>query len=150
MANGRQTLLKTTCGNLVKSEAERKIDNWLFRHGWSTVYEPKVPFSDGSQLQPDWVLLPQNGICRPVIVEYWGLSVLRPNAAYWAKEAQPKYQRRRKRKEALYTTTPHYHYIGLQLPDLAQLDSTLGEALDALRCDAAEGCRCFPVQSEGD
>ena len=61
------------------------------------------------------------------------LSVLRPNASYWAQEAQPKYQEKRQFKESLYLEDENYYYIGLELPDLTQLDEVLGEALDVLK-----------------
>lgn len=132
MAKSRQSLMKTACGHRVKSKAEKRIDDWLHRNGWISIYEPEIKFCK-TKTQPDWVLLPQHGITKPVIVEYWGLSVLRPNASYWAQEAQPKYQEKRKFKESLYLGDENYHYIGLELPDLKQLDEVLGEALNRLK-----------------
>lgn len=132
MAKSRQSLMKTACGHRVKSKAEKRIDDWLHRNGWISIYEPEIKFCK-TKTQPDWVLLPQHGITKPVIVEYWGLSVLRPNASYWAQEAQPKYQEKRKFKESLYLDDENYHYIGLELPDLKQLDEVLGEALNRLK-----------------
>ena len=128
----KESLLKTNCGNKVKSESERKIDNWLYRNGWISIYEPSLKIHKGKVIHPDWVLLPQNGITKPVIIEYWGLSVLKPNAAYWAKQVQPKYEAKRKKKELFYNNTPDYHYIGLTMPDLTDLDSILGVELDFL------------------
>jgi len=132
MAKSRQSLLKTACGHRVKSKAEKRIDDWLYRNGWISIYEPEIKFNK-TKTQPDWVLLPQKGITKPVIIEYWGLSVLRPNASYWAQEAQPKYQEKRRFKESLYSEDENYYYIGLELPDLTNLDEVLGEALTLLK-----------------
>lgn len=129
MIVAKASYLKTKCGNKVKSESERRIDNWLYRNGWYAVYEPPIKVGKGHIVNPDWVLLPQNGISKPVIIEYWGLSVLKPNASYWAIQAQPKYEERRKKKELFYESTPDYHYIGLTMPDLKDLDSVLGASL---------------------
>ncbi len=129
---GKNSLLKTKCGNKVKSVSEKRIDDWLFKNGWYSVYEPPIKIDKGKVVNPDWVLLPQNGISKPIIIEYWGLSVLKPNASYWAVQAQPKYNERRKKKELFYESAPDYHYIGLTLPDLKDLDSVLGSALSFL------------------
>ena len=145
MASSRQSLVKTACGHRVKSQSEKKVDDWLFKNGWLSIYEPKVSLSKGNIAEPDWVLLPQNGICKPVIVEYWGLSVLKKNAAYWAKQAQPKYQERRKRKEELYRSNPHFHYIGLEMPDLKKLDERLGRVLESLKCETEGKCECIHI-----
>lgn len=96
------------------------------------MYEPPVRFPNGKVIHPDWVLLPQKGLKKPLIIEYWGLSVLKPNAAHWAIQAQDKYEQKRKKKEAYYTTSPDFHYIGLTMPDLKDLDTVLSSALDFL------------------
>ena len=128
----RQTLLKTKCGHKVKSVSERKIDDWLYRNGWYSVYEPPLKVGKGHILSPDWVLLPQNGISKPVIIEYWGLSILKPNASNWAIQAQPDYQQKRKKKEEYYLSSESFHYIGLTMPDLKDLDVALGSSLEFL------------------
>lgn len=128
----RHTLLKTKCGHKVKSVSERKIDDWLYRNGWYSVYEPPVKIGNGHIVSPDWVLLPQNGIAKPVIIEYWGLSILKPNASNWAIQAQPDYQQKRKKKEDYYLSSQSFHYIGLTMPDLKDLDVALGSALEFL------------------
>jgi hypothetical protein len=145
MAKSRQSLIKTACGNKVKSQSERKIDDWLYRNGWISIYEPKIVFSNGCETKPDWVLLPQNDVCKPIIVEYWGLSVLKPNASYWAKEAQPAYQKRRAKKEQHYESHRSYHYIGLEMPDLKRLDEALGKRLDELKCESGLNCECIHI-----
>lgn len=132
MGAKRKSLLKTSCGNRVKSVSEKKIDDWLYRNGWYAIYEPPVKVKKGHVLCPDWVLLPQNGIKKPVIIEYWGLSILKPNAANWAIQAQPDYEQKRKRKEEFYMDSSEYHYIGLTMPDLKELETALGSALEFL------------------
>ena len=37
-----------------------------------TIYEPEVPTEKG-KLIADWLILPQKGLDKPVIIEYWGL-----------------------------------------------------------------------------
>ena len=59
MAKSRQSLMKTACGHRVKSKAEKRIDDWLHRNGWISIYEPEIKFRK-TKTQPDWVLLPQN------------------------------------------------------------------------------------------
>ena len=49
------------------------------------MYEPKIP-ADSEFLLPDWLLLPQCGIDKPVIVEYWGL-LRKENRADWVGRA---------------------------------------------------------------
>ena len=132
MAKSRQSLIKTACGHKVKSHSEKKVDNWLFKNGWLSIYEPPMRFHEGNIIKPDWVLLPQKGISKPVIIEYWGLSVLKPNAARWAIKAQEKYERRKKRKEQHYKDSELYHYIGLTRPDLKNLEESLGKKLEML------------------
>ena len=59
-------------GHKVISWSEREIDDWLYDLGYQTIYEPEVPTEKG-KLIADWLILPQKGLDKPVIIEYWGL-----------------------------------------------------------------------------
>ena len=70
------------------------------------MYEPKIP-ADSEFLLPDWLLLPQCGIDKPVIVEYWGL-LRKENRADWVAERLPKYFDKKK----VCTTAFCFNWLG--------------------------------------
>ncbi len=116
MGNGH---CKCKSGNVVVSYSEQSIDNWLYELGIRAIYEPEIPVAT-EYLLPDWLLLPQQGINKPVIIEYWGL--LRENdRAEWVSERLPKYLAKKEYKESVYQELSDYHYLGI-LPENLNID----------------------------
>ncbi len=116
-------------GNVVVSYSEQTLDDWLYELGLRAIYEPEIPITSSTgYLLPDWLLLPQQGITKPVIIEYWGL--LRENdRAAWVTERLPQYIAKKKFKESIYQELQDYHYLGI-LPENLDIDwlvSTLQE-----------------------
>ena len=70
-----------TCndGHIVKSNAERNIDNYLFEHGIKHAYEPSYPISNSQSIHPDFVLPGFKGLNNnedpvDVYIEYFGIT----------------------------------------------------------------------------
>ena len=84
-------------GHKVVSWSEREIDDWLYDLGYQTIYEPAVPTENGN-LIADWLILPQKGLDKPVIIEYWGL-LREDNRAQWVEQRLPRYQEKKIYKE---------------------------------------------------
>lgn len=63
--------------------SEAQVENWFWEQGIRCIYEPQIVIGD-EEFLPDWVLLPQNGIDKPVIIEYWGLCRDDHTLAKWA------------------------------------------------------------------
>ena len=66
------------------SYGEAQIDNWFWEHNWKCVYEPQIVIDD-EEFLPDWILWPQQGINKPIIVEFWGLCREDGGVAQWAR-----------------------------------------------------------------
>ena len=103
-------------GNSVASWSERTIDDLLFEAGYKTIYEPEVPTPKGVFIA-DWLVLPQHGLSKPVIIEYWGL-LRTTNRARWVEDRLPKYKQRKKYKESVYSLLDSYYYIAIYPEDL--------------------------------
>jgi len=107
-------------GNVVVSYSEQTLDDWLYELGLRAIYEPEIPVASTEFLLPDWLLLPQQGITKPVIIEYWGL--LRENdRAAWVTERLPQYIAKKEFKESIYQELQDYHYLGI-LPENLDID----------------------------
>ncbi len=124
-----KNLIKTESGNLVRSYAEAVIDNWLFDGAWCYTYEPKIEIA-GVVYTPDWVLMPQRGIDKPVVIEYWGL--LRKGGAKWVQKRLPKYLSKKEEKESAYMESENYYFVGIVPQDLPELETIFREKLAEL------------------
>lgn len=120
---------KCKSGNQVVSWSEQTIDDWFFDSGIKTIYEPEIPvwLDDSDYLLPDWLILPQHGLDKPVIVEYWGL-LRKTNRAAWVESRLPKYLERKHHKESIYRDLEHYHYLGI-LPEHIESAETMAQFL---------------------
>jgi hypothetical protein len=107
---------KCKSGHKVASWSERTIDDLLYEAGYQTIYEPEVPTPKGN-FKADWLILPQNGLDKPVIIEYWGL-LRKKNRARWVENRLPKYRARMKYKESIYQMLDSYHYVAIYPEDL--------------------------------
>ncbi len=117
MSNGH---CRCKSGNVVVSYSEQTLDDWLYELGLRAIYEPEIPVAPTEFLLPDWLLLPQQGITKPVIIEYWGL--LRENdRAAWVTERLPQYLAKKEFKESIYHELQDYHYLGI-LPENLDID----------------------------
>lgn len=123
--------VKTKNGNLVASYGEAKIDNWFWKHNWKCVYEPQIVIDD-EEFLPDWILWPQNGIDKPVIVEFWGLCRTEGHIAQWVINKRDKYIYRKGIKELAYGNSADYYYIGIYPNELKTLNEVLEKHLESL------------------
>lgn len=123
--------VKTKNKNEVASYGEAKIDNWFWENKWKCVYEPQIVIED-EEFLPDWILWPQHGIDKPVIIEFWGLCREDGNVAQWVIKKRERYLFRKATKEAAYTSCPNYYYIGIYPHQLDSLDTWLEEELTKL------------------
>jgi hypothetical protein len=119
---------KCKSGNKVVSWSEQTIDDWFFEHEIRAIYEPQIP-ADSEFLLPDWLLLPQCGIDKPIIVEYWGL-LRKENRAEWVKERLPRYLDKKKSKEDIYTDLDAYYYLSILPEHMEDLDNYLPQELE--------------------
>jgi|TARA_B100002019_G_scaffold169203_1_gene146298 hypothetical protein len=115
----------------VQSLSEAKVENWFWKQDLRCVYEPQIVIDD-EEFLPDWVIWPQQGIRKPVIVEYWGLCRDDSTLARWALRKKPKYLERKEFKESIYNGSDDYHYVGVFPDELNQLDVILSEKLELL------------------
>ena len=78
-------------GHVVKSQAERAIDNYLFSHNIKHGYEVSLPIEDDNgetiELHPDFCIFKGD---EKVYIEYWGM------------ENDPYYEEMKKSKLDLY------------------------------------------------
>jgi len=118
-------------GHKVISWSEREIDNWLFELGYETIYEPEVPTDDG-RLIADWLILPQKGLTKPVIIEYWGL-LRKENRAQWVNDRLPRYKKKKIYKENLYVSLEDYYYVSILPEDLILGKNMIVEKLSNLK-----------------
>lgn len=125
---GRQSLIRTKAGNRVQSISEAKIDDYLFEAGYNPIYEPTIEMEDW-EFKPDWVILPQKGLDKPLIIEYWGL-LRKENRAKWVIERLPQYLARKEIKENIYESDDRYHFLGIYPEHLDDLDGILGKFLN--------------------
>lgn len=121
-------LITAKSGNIVKSVSEAAIDDFFFDAGYHPIYEPIIEIDDNI-FTPDWILLPQKGLSKPVIVEYWGL-LRTTNRAGWVTKKLPKYLERKEIKETAYAVSPHYDFLGLYPSDLDNLQQKFTEFLN--------------------
>ncbi len=65
-------------GHVVKSEPERKIDDWFYDNHIDHIYEPTYKISEREEINPDWKLpgYIKDIFGKPVdvYVEYWGIE----------------------------------------------------------------------------
>ena len=118
-------------GHKVISWSEREIDDWLYDLGYQTIYEPEVPTEKG-KLIADWLILPQKGLDKPVIIEYWGL-LREDNRAQWVEQRLPRYQEKKIYKENLYESLEDYYYVAIYPKDLEDGIEMLTGKLDILK-----------------
>lgn len=111
--------------------SEAQVENWFWEQGIRCIYEPQIVIGD-EEFLPDWVLLPQNGIDKPVIIEYWGLCRDDHTLAKWALKKKPRYLDRKQFKESIYNGSEHYYYVGVYPQELNQLGVTLFQKLQDL------------------
>jgi hypothetical protein len=111
--------------------SEAQVENWFWEQGIRCIYEPQIVIGD-EEFLPDWVLLPQNGIDKPVIIEYWGLCRDDHTLAKWALKKKPRYLDRKQFKESIYNGSEHYYYVGVYPQELNQLEVTLFQKLQDL------------------
>tara|TARA_B100000683_G_scaffold46674_1_gene43275 strand:- start:3610 stop:4014 length:405 start_codon:yes stop_codon:yes gene_type:complete len=123
--------VKTKNQHLVASYGEAQIDNWLWENNWKCVYEPQIVIDD-EEFLPDWVVWPQQGIDKPVIIEFWGLCRQDGKIAAWVIKKRDRYLYRKEIKESAYESCPHYYYIGVYPHQLDNLDAVLAEALQQI------------------
>ena len=71
----RSKALKTINGEYVKSEAEVKIANYLYKNSIPYTYEKLFPYrlTDGRTYKPDFTV---NNLDEEIYIEYYGLSML--------------------------------------------------------------------------
>ena len=96
------------------------------------MYEPQIVIDDEVYL-PDWVLWPQKGIDKPIIVEYWGLLRDDKTVAAWVQKKRPRYLRRKEEKEMAYRESELYYYVSLYPHEVANLDTILKTKLEGVR-----------------
>ena len=118
-------------GHKVVSWSEREIDDWLYDLGYQTIYEPEVPTEKGN-LIADWLILPQKGLHKPVIIEYWGL-LREDNRAQWVEQRLPKYKEKKIYKEDLYESLEDYYYVAIYPNELIMGMDMITEKLDILK-----------------
>lgn len=123
--------VKTKNGNLVASYGEATIDNWFFEKNWKCVYEPQIVIDD-EEFLPDWILWPQQGIDKPVIVEFWGLCRTEGHIAQWVLNKRDKYIYRKEIKEKSYEGSDDYYYIGIYPNEIKNLTEVLEKHLSVL------------------
>lgn len=78
-------------GHMVKSLAERDIDDWLFEENIIHAYEKKLKTLDGETVTPDFYIPEYNGT-KEIYVEYWG----------YKDGDNKKYQERKEYKTKIY------------------------------------------------
>jgi len=118
MLNGH---CKCKSGNQVVSYSEQQIDDWLYDFGLRAIYEPEIPVAtEAGYLLPDWLLLPQQGLTKPVIIEYWGL-LRTDNRAEWVEARLPRYLEKKHFKETIYQELDDYHYLGILPENLSEV-----------------------------
>jgi len=118
-------------GHKVVSWSEREIDDWLYDLGYQTIYEPAVPTENGN-LIADWLILPQKGLDKPVIIEYWGL-LREDKRAQWVEQRLPQYKEKKIYKEDLYESLEDYYYVAIYPNEMEQGKEMLTEKLDILK-----------------
>ena len=123
--------VKTKNGNSVASYGEAQIDNWFWEHNWKCVYEPQIVIGD-EEFLPDWILWPQQGIDKPIIVEFWGLCREEGGVARWVLNKRAKYIYRKELKEHAYQNCKDYYYIGIYPQDLKNLTKVMCGHLENL------------------
>ena len=128
MNNGK---CRCKSGHKVVSWSEREIDDWLYDLGYQTIYEPKVPTEKGN-LIADWLILPQKGLDKPVIIEYWGL-LREDNRAQWVEDRLPRYKEKKIYKEDLYESLEDYYYISIYPNEMEMGKDMIVEKLDILK-----------------
>lgn len=101
----REGRLKCADGHMVRTEPERRIDDWLHARGILHEVEPKM-----KGMRPDWRV-------GNVYIEYWGLA------------GQQGYEKRREEKLALYEQR-RLRLVSLLPEDLDSLDEKLGWLAD--------------------
>ncbi len=124
----RQSLIRTNAGNKVQSVSEAKIDDFFYAIGYHPIYEPTIALDDWV-FKPDWVLLPQKDLDKPVIVEYWGL-LRKENRAAWVISRLPHYLERKQIKENAYLASDNYYFLGIYPEQLDDLDSVFAKFLN--------------------
>jgi len=92
-------------GHLVRSKAEKIIDDWLYHKGIVHAYERRVPIEE--EVYCDFFI----PIGRKVWIEYWGLE-------------EVKYLKRKELKKRFYEKNQK-HLIELNDKDVEQLDDIL-------------------------
>lgn len=121
-------LIVTKAGNRVKSKAEAKVDDFFHDMGYHPIYEPIIEI-EGGLFTPDWVLLPQKELTKPVIVEYWGL-LRKGNRADWVIKRLPQYIERKEIKETVYCNDARYDFLGIYPEDLKKLKKVFTKFLN--------------------
>ncbi len=77
--------------------SEAQVENWFWENNIKCIYEPQIVIGD-EEFLPDWVLLPQYGLAKPIIVEYWGLCRQDNTLSGWARKKKPRYLDRKQSK----------------------------------------------------
>ena len=80
----------------------------------------------------DWLILPQKGLDKPVIIEYWGL-LREGNRAQWVEQRLPRYKEKKIYKENLYESLEDYYYVAIYPNDLENGIDMITEKLDILK-----------------
>ncbi len=106
----RKLEYKCLDGHLVKSRAERNIDDWLYEHGYLHAYEYRLPFMERDYYCDFYI--PD----LDVYIEYWGIS------------DEEKYKQVKENKKKLYNKY-NLNLIELEESDLEDLDRSLGRRL---------------------
>lgn len=87
-----ESIYRCKDGHMVKSKSERDIDNYLYEHKIQHVYEPELPYNNGTKvLHPDFKLTNYLGDGKDVYIEHWGYN-----------EANYRYQETKKYKMPIY------------------------------------------------
>ncbi len=123
--------VKTKNKNEVASYGEARIDNWFWENKWTCVYEPQIVIED-EEFLPDWILWPQHGIDKPVIIEFWGLCRENGKVAEWVVRKRERYMYRKEIKETAYTSCDNYYYLGIYPHHLDDLDTWLSAELQQM------------------
>ena len=114
-----QKRIRTLDGTLVQSDGERRISEWLTKHGIAYRYDARLRIIEGFQIRPDFYLPEYD-----VYIEYWGMDTPRYKAGMYLK--QDLYMHNGKRLISLYPTDKH------------RLDEALGQKLERLEGDRGQ------------
>lgn len=112
-------------GHIVKSKAEREIDNYLFENGIFHAYEKELPYgpNENEILKPDFYLPNYLGKGKHVYIEHWGYN-----------ENNIKYTNSKKFKMPIYHELCKNKVITLintyEKSDMSKIDTTLYRKLN--------------------